>query len=185
MRVFVPLANGFEEIEALTIIDILRRGLVEVTTASLTDEKCVVGAHGIPVIADTTMNELETQINSFGAVILPGGGEGTTNLMKDERLLSIIRKYAREEKFVCAICAAPMVLAKAEVLEGHRATCYPAVSCIEALGEAYDESPVIVDGNIITGSGPGSAMLFSFIVLSCLVGEPIARKVSEGMLTTF
>lgn len=185
MRVFVPLANGFEEIEALTAIDVLRRGLVEVVTASLTGERNVVGAHGVSVLADTSMDELEREINSFGALLLPGGGEGTSNLMRDERLLSIIRKFVREEKFVCAICAAPMVLAKAGVLEGRRATCYPAPSCVEALGEAYDEAPVIVDGNIVTGSGPGSAMLFSFITLSCLAGEPVARKVAEGMLTTF
>lgn len=185
MRIFIPLAKGFEEVEALTVADVMRRGLVEVVLVSLTPEKKVEGAHGITVLADATMDEIEAQINSFDAIVLPGGGGGTDVMMRDLRLLSIIKKFKREGKFLCAICAAPMVLAKAGVLEGCRATCYPAPSCIEALNGAYDEAPVIVDGNIVTGSGPGTAMLFALVALSCFSGEPVARRVAEGMLSSF
>lgn len=181
MRVVVPMATGFEEIETLTIIDVLRRGGVAVASAALGGELRVVGSKGVAVEADYLWDQLDS--SSYTGIVLPGGGVGTENLMADERVLEMVREFDAEEKIVAAICAAPMVLAKAGILEGCRATCYP--SCAEALGESYDDVPVIADGNIITSQGPATAMLFSLVVLQHLAGEDCAQRVAAGLLFDF
>lgn len=182
MRVVVPMATGFEEIEALTIIDVLRRGGVAVDVVALGSERRVVGSKGVAVEADLLWEQVAG--NSYAGVVLPGGGVGTENLMADERVLEMVREFsADEDKIVAAICAAPMVLAKAGVLEGVRATCYP--SCAEVLGASYDEAPVIADGNIITSQGPATAMLFALVVLQHLAGYETAQRVADGLLFAF
>ena len=181
MRVLVPLADGLEEIEAVTLIDVLRRGGIEVVSAALGNDRAVVGSRDVTVLADIVWDELE--IDSFGAIVLPGGGLGTENLAADQRVLATIRAFAESDKFVAAICAAPTVLAQAGVLKGRRATCYPA--CAEALGKSYDGVPVIADGHIITSQGPGTAMLFALVLVQHFAGEETARKVADGLLVTF
>ena len=181
MRVLVPLADGVEEIEAVTVIDVLRRGGIEVVSAALGNDRSVAGSRDVVLLADTVWDELE--IDSFGAIVLPGGGLGTENLAADQRVLATLRAFAESDKFVAAICAAPTVLAQAGVLKGRRATCYPA--CAEALGKAYDEAPVIADGHIITSQGPGTAMLFALVLVQHFAGEETARKVADGLLVTF
>ncbi|MDD2598694.1 MAG: DJ-1/PfpI family protein [Kiritimatiellae bacterium] len=181
MNIFIPLAEGFEELEAVTVIDILRRAGLSVTTASLTADKLVSGAHGIVIQADAVLDELE--LGEFGAVVLPGGGLGTENLIKDQRITQIVQGFNAEGKYVCAICAAPTLLAEAGVLEGLKGTCYP--SCAAALGESYANAPVIADGNIITSQGPGTAMLFGLVLVHHFAGEETARKVAKALLTKY
>ena len=176
MRVLVPLADGVEEIEAVTVIDVLRRGGIEVVSAALGNDRSVAGSRDVVLLADTVWDELE--IDSFGAIVLPGGGLGTENLAADQRVLATLRAFAESDKFVAAICAAPTVLAQAGVLKGRRATCYPA--CAEALGKAYDEAPVIADGHIITSQGPGTAMLFALVLVQHLPAKKLRVKSRTG-----
>ena len=167
-KALIPLADGFEDIEAVSIVDVLRRGGVEVVTASLADGPAVRSAHGIQM---------------YDAIILPGGGEGTQNLSECEPLLERLRRQKAEGGFVCAICAAPTVLEKAEVIEDESVTCYP--SCTPQMGRPVESVPVIADGQLITGQGPGSAMLFALVVLAHLTDERTAHGVANGMLAEF
>lgn len=181
MNILVPLADGLEELEAITIIDVLRRAGLALTTASLTEDKLVEGAHKVIIQADALLKDLNTE--DFDAIVLPGGGVGTDNLVKDPRIIETVQSYNSQNKYICAICAAPIVLAAAGVLEGLKATCYP--SCAKTLGSSYDDSPVIADNNIITSQGPGTAMLFSLILAHHFAGEETARSVAKTMLTSY
>jgi len=180
MTILVPLAAGVEELEAITIIDVLRRAGLSVTTASLTDEKQIQGAHGILIQADSTLNELSP--DDFGAIVLAGGGEGTDNLMQDPRIIKTVQIFNEQSKYVCAICAAPTILATAGVLDGLKATCYP--TCAEKLEASYTDVPVVADNNIITSQGPGTALLFSLVLVQHFAGEEAAGAVAKAMLTT-
>jgi protein deglycase len=180
MPVLIPLAEGVEPLEAVTIIDVLRRASIQVVTVSLTDHITIHAAHGIKLAAETTWSAIN--LDDFDALVLPGGAKGTEVLKRDIRVLDALLKFASTDRHVCAICAAPTVLAKAGVLEGRTATCYP--SCAEELGDAYDNAPVIADGNIITGQGPGTALLFSLVLVQHFKGEIEAQKVADALLTT-
>lgn len=180
MRVLVPLAEGMEELEAVTIIDVLRRGGVEVTSAALGRDLTVRGSRGVSVLADALWSALAP--DTFDAVVLPGGGKGTENLAADPRVIRTVQSFNAAGKTVAAVCAAPTVLAAAGILEGRKATCYP--TCAQDLGEAYDEAPVIADGNIVTSQGPGTAMLFALVLIRLLVGEEAAQRVAAGLLTS-
>lgn len=175
----VLLAEGFEDIEAVSVIDVLRRGGVDVVTASIGDSVEVKSAHGIAVIADKKLSELDGRI--FKAIVLPGGMPGTTNLASSPEVLDMLKRHAEAESLVCAICAAPTVLAKAEILdEDIHVTCYP--GCESGLGRSSANVPVVKDGNFITGQAPGSALLFSLVVLQSLAGDQVSAKVAEGMV---
>lgn len=179
-KVLIPLANGFEDIEAVTIIDVLRRGGVEVVTASVHETPEVRSAHGVDMRADALLDEIEDDV--FDAIVLPGGGEGTENLKACEPLIRRLRRQHEENRLLCAICAAPTVLAFAGVLdEDVHVTCYP--TCQMDLDREWSPAPVVSDGTVITGQAPGSAMLFSLVVLQALAGTPIAKKVARGMVT--
>ncbi len=180
MRVLIPLAEGVEELEAVTIIDVLRRGGIDVTSAAIGNALTVVCARGVSLLADAKWADLSPA--DFDVLVLPGGGRGTEALANDARVLDAVRTFHAEEKLVAAVCAAPTVLAKAGILKGHKATCYP--TCAPLLGTAYDEAPVIADGNIITSQGPGTAMLFALVLVQHLVGERIAHQVADGLLTS-
>ena len=180
-KALVPLADGFEDIEAVSIIDVLRRGGVEVVTASLADGTSVLSAHGIRMDADARLSDVLEE--KYDAIILPGGGEGTKNLSECEPLLERLRRQKAEGGFVCAICAAPTVLELAEVIEDETVTCYP--SCAPEMARPVKPVPVIADGQIITGQGPGAATLFSLAVLSNLVDERTAHRVANGMIAEF
>ena len=181
MNILIPLADGLEEIEAITIIDVLRRAGRKVTTVALGDELSVNGAHQIIIQADALLSQIDPQ--EFDAIVLPGGGVGTDNLAADQRVIEIVQNFDKQSKYICAICAAPTVLAHAGVLKGLKATCYP--SCAPALGDSYTNVPVVADGNIITGQGPGTALLFSLILAHHLAGEDTARAVAKAMLSTY
>ncbi len=181
MRVLVPLADGCEELEAVTIIDVLRRGGIDVQSVALGQELTVQGSRGVKLLADTTWAEIN--LDDFSAIVLPGGGKGTENLAADKRVIKAIKAFYATQKYVAAICAAPMVLAQAGILTGYRATCYPA--CAETLGSSYDNAPVVADGRIITSQGPGTAMLFSLVLVEHFASAEIAAQVAQGLLTEF
>lgn len=181
-RVLVPLANGFEEIEAMTIIDLLRRGDVEVITAGLTNEP-VHAAHGVTVMADTTIDEAMNV--DFDAVVLPGGMPGASNLNEDERVHEMLRKMADSGKFTGAICAAPIVLAKAGMLDGKKATSYPGfLDKMDVPKMTYTGAPVEQDGKIVTSRGPGTAMDFGLKMIEVLQGKEKRDAVEKALVRT-
>ena len=179
-KVLIPLANGFEDIEAVSIVDVLRRGGVEVVTASIHGTSGVRSAHGIDMRADALFDDVED--DDFDAIVLPGGGEGTENLKACGPLIRRLQRQHEENRLICAICAAPTVLVAAGVLdEDVHVTCYP--TCQMDLDREWSPAAVVSDGLIITGQAPGSALLFSLVVLQALAGSPVAKKVARGMVT--
>ena len=179
-KVLVPLANGFEDIEAVSVVDILRRGGVEVVTASIHSTRDVRSAHGLTMRADALFADAKDA--DYDAIVLPGGGEGTENLKTSVSLVHRLRRQHDENRLLCAICAAPTVLASAGVLDsGVHVTCYP--SCQMGLDREWSPAPVVADGTVITGQAPGSAMLFALVVLQALTSEATARKVARGLVT--
>lgn len=175
----VLLTEGFEDIEAVSVIDVLRRGGVSVVTASIHDGLTVPSAHGIELKADRLFSEVAD--DTFDALILPGG-PGTGHFKENPAVLERLRRQKAEGRLICAICAAPTVLVEAGVLEPEQhVTCYP--TCSVDLDRPCANVPVVADGNVITGQAPGSALLFALVVLSRLAGEKVAQKVARGMVT--
>lgn len=176
--VAVLLADGFEEIEALAVVDILRRGDVEVQTISVHERKLVCGAHEIRVEADLTVKDARTE--TAEAIVLPGGGLGTENLARSAWVAQILQEAKEKDLYLCAICAAPSVLGKYGYLEGKKAICYDGFE--EKLrGAQIVKAPVVKDGKVITSKGAGTAHLFAFEILRCLRGNECARRVKESM----
>lgn len=179
-KVLIPLADGFEDIEAVSVIDILRRGGVEVVTASIHDRLAVTSAHGIRMEADALFAAAAAA--DYEAIVLPGGGAGTENLKRSEAVIGRLRRQRDEERMLCAICAAPTVLVAAGVLApGVEVTCYP--TCQGELDRPWAPAPVVEDGLVITGQAPGTAVLFGLVVLKALAGERVAHMVAQGMVT--
>lgn len=178
-KVLVPLANGFEDVEAVTIVDVLRRGGIDVVTASLNASPDVMSAHGIRMGADALLKDVLD--DEYEAIVLPGGGEGTERLRNCDALIRRISRQREDGRLLCAICAAPTVLQEAGVLDPEQyVTCYP--SCQMELECNWVDQPVVEHNGIITGQAPGSAMIFAVVVLSTLAGEAAAKKVSRGMV---
>jgi protein deglycase len=178
-RVLILLAIGFEETEAVTLIDVLRRGDVEVTVAGLESEM-VEGAHAIKIMADTTLSQVGDV--DFDAVILPGGMGGTKKLMESPVVTEILQRHAGKLKIVGAICAAPWVLDNAKIIGTKRVTIFPGLEDkLLTVGEKCDEQ-VVVDGNIITSKGPATAMPFALTLLERLIGKEKAEEVAHGLL---
>lgn len=172
-------AEGFEEVEALMTVDLLRRGGVEVQLASITKEMTVCGSHGIRVGMDTTLDELET--DQMDAVLIPGGMPGTRNLEANEEVCQILKEADQAGKIVGAICAAPSVLGKCGILDGKRATCYPGFE--EQLGGAcFVDEMVVADGNVVTSRGLGTSMEFGFWLLELLVSREKAEEVRKSVV---
>ena len=178
-KAFLFLAPGFEEIEALATVDILRRGGVDVKMISITDSCTVKGAHGIEVVADALYGDAE--YSDAAALILPGGMPGATNLNDFDPLREQLLEQYRAGRIVAAICAAPLVLGGLGLLKGRRATCYPGFEerliGAEATGEATE-----TDGPVITGRGPGLASNCGLAILSAIKSEAVADEVAGGML---
>ena len=170
------LITGFEETEALTTVDILRRGGVDVTTVSLIKKDMVTGKHNVSVRADTLFEAVSGEM--FDILVIPGG---TIDYTKHEGLLSLVRRFDEEKKKLAAICAAPAVLGKVGALRGRKAVCYPGVeSWLE--GASIGESIVETDGHITTARGPATSMFFALRILEILQGKEIAQKVAEDFL---
>ena len=179
-KVLVPLANGFEELEAVAAVDVLRRGGVEVVMASIHDSPDVKGAHGMYVKADALFADVADA--EYDAIVLPGGGEGTENLKNSDALFRRLRRQDSEGRLLCAICAAPTVLVEAGVIApGIHVTCYP--TCQMQLDRQWTPAPVVAEGNVITGQAPGTALLFGLVVLQAIAGDKVAQKVARGMVT--
>lgn len=168
-NVLVPLAQGCEELEAVTIIDLLRRAEINVVTASLKNEP-IHASRGTVLIADKTLDEVLQQ--DFDMVVLPGGLPGADHLNDDPRIQALLKQMASSDKFTAAICAAPKVLATAGILSGKRATSYPGT--LESLGlsdTSIENNPVVIDGKVITSRGPGTAMDFALELIELLIGK--------------
>ena len=179
-KVLMPLAQGFEEIEAITIVDILRRAGIEVVIAGLSAGP-VTGAHNITVVPDTTIDAI--QGDSFDMIALPGGQPGTDNLNADSRIHSILQEFSAKNKLIGALCAAPIVLAAAGVLNGKKATCYPAYSD-RLNGGICENSTVVSDGTIITSQGIGTAIEFALALVARLTSQATADGIARAMLVT-
>ena len=179
-KVALYLAEGFEEIEALTTVDILRRGEIEVDLVAVGGKIEVVGAHNITVKADILIEDLNYEI--YNMMVLPGGMPGTTNLDSSEILKKQIINFDLENKYIGAICAAPLIIGKMGFLEDRVATCYPGVES-NLLGATYkDNLDVIVDGNFITSRGPGTAIFFALKLVELLKGKKISDNLALGLL---
>lgn len=176
--VYLFLAEGFEEIEALATVDILRRAEIGVETVSITDSNKVLGAHKIEVTADKLFNEISADAEMY---ILPGGMPGTLNLGAFKPLCDLLKKVNSEGRFIAAICAAASVFGELGLLKGKKATCYPGFEEKLSGAEVLTE-PVVVSGNVITSRGAGTAHLFGFKLTELLKNSEIAENLKKGML---
>jgi 4-methyl-5(b-hydroxyethyl)-thiazole monophosphate biosynthesis len=188
-KVIVLLAEGFEEVEAITPIDYLRRAGIDITTAAVGKKRIVTGSHGIPVTADTTLEELRNE-NKFSAAawdgtVIPGGLPGADNLAASKETGSFLKEMAAAGKWVCAICAAPArVLYPLGILEGKNFTCFPGEEKKLSLsgGAMWKQDRVVIDGTIITSRGAGTAGEFSRAIIGKLVSEAEAKNLAEKVL---
>lgn len=178
-KAVVFLANGFEDIEALATVDILRRGGVDVTTAGVTGDT-VTSSHNVQVLSDKSVSNINAA--DFDAVICPGGMPGATNLRDSDKVVSVIKEAYDAGKIVAAICAAPMVLEKAGVLQGKNFTMYPGMESHAPSGNYKNNVYVVQDGSVITGAGPAATFEFALTLVSNLQGKEIADQVAQGML---
>jgi len=177
-KVLVLLAQGCEEIEAVTVIDILRRASVEVVSAGL-DDLPVLASRGVMLLPDTTLDTALHQ--SFDMIVLPGGQPGTDNLKADKRIIALLQQMAQQGKYVAAICAAPSVLATAGLLNGRKATCYP--TCLDGFPKvSLQTAAVVEDGKLITSRGPGTAMDFALTLVERLVGKAKRQEVEAALM---
>lgn len=181
-KVLVPLAQGCEELEAVTIIDLLRRAQINVTSAGLEPQLSPIKAgRGTTLLPDTTLDQaLESD---YDMIVLPGGLPGADHLNDDKRIIKLIQRMAAADKYTCAICAAPRALARAGVLEGKRATSYPGtLDKMDIPGMQYTGEAVTIDGKVITGRGPGPAMDFSLALIEALGGPALKEQVEQPLL---
>ena len=178
-QVCVFLADGFEEIEGLTVVDLLRRAGIEVTTVSITDSKTIHGAHGIDVLADRLFEEADFEVQDM--LVLPGGMPGTLNLGAHEGVKEELAKAFAAGKFLAAICAAPSVLGKYGFLMGKKATSYPGFEA-KLVGSECVLDSVVVDGNIITSRGMGTAIPFSLALIEQLLDAKTANKIGKAII---
>ena len=177
--VFVFLADGFEEIEAITPIDVLRRAGLNVQTVSVMDKQTVSGAHGIPVVADKMFADIH--LEDAEMLLLPGGLPGATNLDAHQGLSDMIMAFASEGKPLAAICAAPLVFGNRGLLQGKKVTCYPGFESY-LTGAEYTAALVETDGNFITAKGPGAAMDFAFAIVEKYCGIEKVNELKSGMM---
>ena len=177
-KVLIPLAQGFEEIEALAVVDILRRAGVEVVMAGTVDNP-IEGRNRIKVLADAPLESVKEQ--DFDMIVLPGGAVGTENLKKDMRVKEIVERLYKKGRFITAICAAPTVLSAIGVTAGRTVTSHPTVRT-KLEKEKISDERIVVDGNIITSQGPGTALEFAFKLVEVLLGKEKVAEVNKGVL---
>ena len=185
-KAIVLLAEGFEEVEAITPVDYLRRAGVEVTTAAIGESRCVKGSRGIPVNADTILSALvkegKTDAVFWDAVIIPGGMPGASNLAASRETGALLKEMTAAGKLVCAICASPaVVLAPLGLLSGKKFTCYPGME-EKVKDGTWSQDRVVVDGTIITSRGAGTAGSFAVTIIEKLLGEAEGKKIAESVL---
>lgn len=175
----ILFADGYEEVEALTVVDLLRRAKIGCEILSVADSGQVTGSHGISI--GTDRNFSGTDFSQYDGVILPGGMPGTTNLAADERVLALLRSFAAAGKLTAAICAAPTVLAKAGLLEGKKAVCYPGME-EQLTGAKVSFDPVAVDGTVITSRGLGTAIPFALSIVQYFEGRERAEALASSVV---
>jgi len=181
-QVVVPLAHGFEEIEAVTVVDILRRAGISVTVAGVEEGSppgAIEGRTGIRLVPDMAIDEVKGP--DFDMIVLPGGLKGTQTLQKDPRVARLLRSFQEGERYIAAICAAPTVLAAHGMIAGRRLTSHPSVR-EQLSGAVYDEGRVVVDGRLVTSRGPGTAMEFAMVLVEILMGRQKMEEVNQGVL---
>jgi len=179
-KVLVPLAQGCEELEAVTIIDLLVRAEVDVITASLDDNLVITASRGVQLIAQTSLDKVLDQ--PFDLIVLPGGLPGADYLKQDPRIIKLLQQTHAEGGWVAAICAAPKVLVEAGLLDHKQATSYPGViDQNPAVGMQYLDQPVVEDGNVVTSKGPGTAMAFTLTLIERLMGSEKRLLVESGL----
>lgn len=176
--IYIFLADGFEEIEAFTFVDIMRRAELDIKTVSVTAKKTVIGAHSISVYADEHIEDIN---ENFDALILPGGMPGTKNLLNCDRLKKLLITANNRGKLIGAICAAPMVLGSIDILNGREATCYPSFEKYLS-GARFREERVVVSDNIITSRGAGTAHDFALKFVEIILGKEKAGSIKMSML---
>ena len=182
MKILLFLADGFEEVEALTVVDYLRRMDIDVETVSITEDKKVRGAHNITVIADNIVSELK-DIDPYNGVVIPGGLPGATNLRDNPKVIEIVKELNKNKKLTAAICAGPIVLERAGIIKGKKITSYPGFE--DQLKEGiYMEENIVRDGSIITGRGPALAVDFAIEIVDYLLGEEKAMELKRDILYT-
>lgn len=177
--IYVMLADGFEEIEALTVVDVLRRANLDVQTVSVSHSFQVEGAHGVVVNADNIFTEISAAKSEL--VVLPGGMPGALNLRNEQALCAVLKERSSENLKIAAICAAPFILGELGILQGKRATCYPGFED-KLTGATVTGAMVEWDGNVITGKGPAAATDFALSIVEMLVGKNVRDEVANGML---
>jgi protein deglycase len=177
-KVVVPIAQGFEEIEAVTVIDILRRADVEVTVAGVSPDP-ITGRNGIKLVADCPVADVKAA--EYDMVVLPGGAEGTAHLAKCASTRQLIKDAAQQGKYLAAICAAPTVLSGLGLIEGKRVTSHPSVE--NDLGKvSYTQDRIVIDGKLITSRSPGTAMEFAMALAELLAGKEKVAEINKGVL---
>lgn len=178
-KIGIFMADGCEEIEGLTVVDIVRRAKFEIDTISITGKKEVTSSHNVTFLTDTTAEEAD--FTSYDGIVLPGGMPGTIYLGENEIVNRVIREFAAEGKLVAAICAAPSVLGQAGILEGRNATCHPGFED-KLLGANVKFEPVVCDGNVITSRGMGTAIPFALEIVRYFLDDAAVEHVKTGLV---
>lgn len=182
MKILLFLADGFEEVEALTVVDYLRRMDITVDTVSITEEEKVRGAHDIIVVADTNLSKIG-DVSSYDGVVIPGGLPGATNLRDNPRVIEIVKEVNKNDKLTAAICAGPIVLERAGIIKDKKVTSYPGFED-QLEGANYIEENVVRDRNIITARGPALAVDFAIEIVDYLLGEDKLVELKRDILYT-
>lgn len=178
-RVVIPVANGSEEMETVTIVDILRRAGWDVVLAGIQGAGAVTASRGVKLIPDAQWEKID--LSTFDMIVLPGGMDGTTAFCKNDGVQEALRIFDIEELWICAICAAPLALHEAGILKKHAFTCYPGIEKQMKRTDRSDKT-VVVSGNIITSQGPGTAIPFALKLIELVDGEDAASLVASGLL---
>ena len=177
-RVLVPLSDGTEEIEAVIVIDTLRRANWEVVAVGM-KKGIVTASRGVKIVPDAAFDDIDP--STFDILVVPGGAKGVENFLQEERLHEAIRRLHRAGKIVAAVCAGPLVLQQAGVLSGCKVTCHPDHAAKITQAQWMNE-PVVIDGNIMTSQGPGTCFKFALAILSKVEGPEKAKAVARGMI---
>ena len=175
-KIVVFLADGFEEIEGLTTVDMCRRAGIDVTTVSIKESLDIMGSHSIPLRADKLFDDVD--FDEIDMLVLPGGLKGTENLEASDKVADILKKFASEKKFISAICAAPRVLGGLGLLEGQKATCYPGNEG-KLKGAELSADKAVISNNFTTGKGMGGSIEFASAIITQLLGAEKAREIEK------
>ena len=179
-KVLIMLADGFEEVEALTCADYLQRASIEAVLVSTNNNQIVEGSHKIKVVANKLLEDIVSAVN-YSAIVIPGGQPGATNLKNNMRVLELIKEFYDEEKIVASICAGPTVLHEAGILDGKKVTCFPGYGD-KLTGAKVVNDIVVKDGNIITAMGPAAANYFAIKIVETLRGSEKAKELRKSIL---